>query len=113
MTAEQCAHRGRTGHVFANVGGVPLCHTDEAPDCYRLDHPWEQTGHRLYIEPSQRTSLNWPPEPAYPHGPHEAKQWDSLPVRIAPEPAWRRQYGYAHPVAADTWWRRLLTRLGR
>lgn len=85
----------------------------DGTDSYHPDHPWEQTGHRLYIEPSQRTSLNWPPEPAYPHGPHEAKQWDSLPVRIAPEPAWRRQYGYAHPVAADTWWRRLLTRLGR
>lgn len=36
MTAEQCAHCGRIGHVFAHIGDSAICHSDEAPDCYRL-----------------------------------------------------------------------------
>lgn len=74
----------------------------DGADSYHPDHPWEQVGHPLYIEPGQRTSLNWPPAPAYPASPREAKQWDALPVRITPEPSWRRQYGYAHPPASPS-----------
>lgn len=68
----------------------------DGTDSYHPEHPWEQVGHPLYLAPSERTSLNWPPEPAYPAGPHEAKQWSRLPARVKPEPSWRRQYGYAH-----------------
>lgn len=71
----------------------------DGTDSYHPEHPWEQAGHPLYIEPAQRTSLNWPPAPAYPVSAHEAKQWDRLPVRVQPEPSWRRQYGYSHPKA--------------
>lgn len=71
----------------------------DGTDSYHPEHPWEGVGHPLYLPPQERTSLNWPPEPAYPAGPHEAKQWDRLPVRVQPEPSWRRQYGYAHPKA--------------
>ncbi|MBD8477581.1 hypothetical protein [Microbacterium sp. CFBP 8794] len=65
----------------------------DGTDSHHPEHPWEQAGHVLYLPPQQRTMLNWPPEPAYPAGPHEAKQWDRLPVRVAPEPSWRREYG--------------------
>ncbi|MDQ1206193.1 hypothetical protein QE377_002552 [Microbacterium sp. SORGH_AS 862] len=80
----------------------------DGTDSYHPEHPWESVGHPLYLPPSQRTRLNWPPEPAYPAGPHEAKLWDRLPVRVAAEPAWRRQYGYAHPAPR----RPLLCRIG-
>lgn len=81
----------------------------DGTDSYHPEHPWEQAGHALYLPPQQRTSLNWPPVPAYPVGPHEAKQWDRLPVRVKHEPEWRRLYGYAHPPQPTP----LLCRVGR
>lgn len=66
----------------------------DGTDSYHPQHPWEQAGHPQYLAPSERTRLNWPPEPAYPAGPHEAKQWDRLPIRLKPEPTWRREYGH-------------------
>ena len=69
----------------------------DGTDSFHPEHPWEQVTHPLWIAPDRRTSLNWPPEPAYPAGPHEAKLWDRLPVRVTPTPEWRRLYGYAHP----------------
>lgn len=48
----------------------------DGTDSYHPQHPWEQVGHPLYLAPHERTSLNWPPVPAYPMGPHGAKQWD-------------------------------------
>ena len=65
----------------------------DGTDSYHPEHPWEQVGHRLYLPPQQRTKLNWPPERTFPHGPHEARVWDRLPVRIVREPSWRREYG--------------------
>ena len=64
----------------------------DGTDSYHPQHPWEQVGHPLYLPPGQRTRLNWPPEPARPAGPHEARTWDQLPVRVKPDPAWDREY---------------------
>jgi len=54
----------------------------DGTDIYHPEHPWEQAGHELYIYPVNRTRRNWPPVPAMPAGPHEAKQWDKLPKRV-------------------------------
>lgn len=53
----------------------------DGTDSYHPEHPWEQSGHELYIAPSQRAKTNWPPESTFPAGPNEAKQWSSLPER--------------------------------
>jgi len=69
----------------------------DGTDSYHPQHPWEQVGHPLYLHPGQRTRLNWPPEPARPAGPHEARTWDQLPDSGKPAPAWDREY---RPTAA-------------
>jgi len=51
----------------------------DGTDSYHPQHPWEQTAHPQYLQPSDRTRLNWPPVPATPAGPHEARQWETLP----------------------------------
>jgi hypothetical protein len=51
----------------------------DGTDSYHPEHPWEQVGHPLYLYPWDRTKQNWPPVLAQAAGPHEAKQWDSLP----------------------------------
>lgn len=66
----------------------------DGTDSFHPEHPWEQVGHPLYLPPAERTLFNWPPERAFPVGPHEASVWDSLPVRIVPQRQnWRREYG--------------------
>ena len=65
----------------------------DGTDSYHPEHPWEQVGHPLYIQPDQRTRANWPPVPATPAGPHEARLWTRLPKK-APKPLkWRRTFG--------------------
>lgn len=54
----------------------------DGTDSYHKEHPWEQTTHELYLPPSERTRLNWPPVPARAAGPHEAKQWRRLPWQV-------------------------------
>jgi len=70
----------------------------DGTNSFHAEHPWEQVGHPLYIYPDQRTRSNWPPEAAYPHGPHEASQWDALPEKIPEGPKWRKLYGVSNPV---------------
>lgn len=66
----------------------------DGTDSYHPQHPWEQTGHPLYVAPDQRAKSNWPPEPAYPQSPHEAMQWDQLPAHPPKlHGTWYRQYG--------------------
>jgi hypothetical protein len=92
----------------------------DGTDSYHPEHPWEQVGHPQYLAPDERTSLNWPPEPAQPAGPHEAKQWRSLPARPRKPKADRETFGpgYTYPTrephggAGDSgarrpWWHRL------
>jgi hypothetical protein len=64
----------------------------DGTDSYHPEHPWEQSGHPLYLHPGQRTRDNWPPETAAPAGKHEAKQWDKLP-KTAKKVAQFRVYG--------------------
>lgn len=75
----------------------------DGTDSYHPEHPWEQPGHGLYIDPGQRAKSNWPPEPAFPAGPHEAMKWDALPD-FPPKihGSWYREYGRrtcARPIA--------------
>lgn len=65
----------------------------DGTDSYHPHHPWEQVGHELYLPPSERTRNNWPPVPAEPTGPHEAKQWRKLPKHGPQPPAWKQTYG--------------------
>lgn len=52
----------------------------DGTDSYHPEHPWEQVGHPRYLAPIERARTNWPPEPARPAGPYEAKQWRRLPA---------------------------------
>lgn len=65
----------------------------DGTDSYHPEHPWEQVGHPKYVAPSQRSKSNWPPEPAFPAGPAEAKRWDKLPKRAPKLNTWRHEYG--------------------
>lgn len=58
----------------------------DGTDSYHPEHPWEQTGHPLYLPADERTSFNWPPEPAQPHGQYERMQWRGLPSRVRRPP---------------------------
>lgn len=72
----------------------------DGTDSYHPEHPWEQAGHPLYVEPSKRMKSNWPPERVYPAGPAEAVRWSSLPDRLPRLTGdWFRLYG---PVSATT-----------
>jgi hypothetical protein len=52
----------------------------DGTDSYHPQHPWEQVGHELYIDPTNRTAQNWPPvSDATPAGTHEAGVWSRLP----------------------------------
>lgn len=91
----------------------------DGTDSYHPEHPWEQTTHPLYLPPDQRTAFNWPPEPAHPHGAHEAQEWGRLPARVPVAPTdLTFGPGYSYPptraprgAAGDSgarrrWWRR-------
>jgi len=73
----------------------------DGTDSYHPQHPWEQSGHPLYLPLRQRTRSNWPPVPARPAGPHEQQQWRMLPVRTAPavELGW---FGPGHSYPEST-----------
>jgi hypothetical protein len=51
----------------------------DGTDSYHPEHPWESCGHRKYIQPSERTKANWPPERSQAVGWHEEYIWDALP----------------------------------
>lgn len=65
----------------------------DGTDSYHPEHPWEQVGHELYVSPRDRTRLNWPPVPAKPAGPYEARQWKRLPKNPPRPPKWWRTFG--------------------
>lgn len=73
----------------------------DGTDSYHPEHPWEQAGHPLYLPANARTAFNWPPEPAQPHGPHEAQQWRRLPARITP-PDTALTFGPGHTYGQGT-----------
>lgn len=53
---------------------------EDGTDSYHPEHPWEQCGHALYVEPELRTFGNWPPVGgAEPAGRVEAEEWARLP----------------------------------
>lgn len=75
----------------------------DGTNSYHPEHPWEQVGHWLYITPEMRAKINWPPEPTYPHGPHEAKQWDGLPdMPPMLRGDWYREYGRRRPPTGSS-----------
>jgi len=63
----------------------------DGTNSYHPDHPWEQSGHPLYIAPGYRSKGNWPPEAAFPAGTHEESIWRALPETSGALPV-RRQY---------------------
>ncbi len=66
----------------------------DGTNSYHEHHPWEQSGHPLYLPPAERTKSNWPPVIAYPAGPAEAIRWNSLPDRTPKLYGdWYRAYG--------------------
>jgi hypothetical protein len=85
------------------MSGIEL--DPDGTDSYHPEHPWEQHGHPLYIDPTKRTRENWPPVAARPHGPWEAQRWRMLPTRDAPgvELGWFGPgHSYAAPVSPDS-----------
>jgi hypothetical protein len=50
----------------------------DGTDSYHPEHPWEQCGHPLYVQPDRRTRGNWPPVEAEPAGPAERQRWADL-----------------------------------